>query len=342
MHKVVHLIPSLGIGGVECAAQTTLSNKPSGFLFRVQTIQPHYYPPQSFRTFIIYRFYLTIRNLTRSHPDLLIVSLWRSCIVGLIYKLLHPRLPLVVFLHFPRSVHLLDCILTNLCLLVSTEVWADSRQTLADRVPTNLSRPGRIISFVTNHIDPLPKPPHVTPDFIFWGRIHPQKCITRALSIFTQILHHYRNASFTIIGPDQGQLDLLKSLALQLKISDSVRFLGPLSFPDIYSQSAHASFFLQTSIMEGMCLSVVEAMQMGLVPVVTPVGEIQSYTQHESNSIHVTSDQSAVDHVLRLLENPGLYNQYRNNAISQWKNHRLYHQDVFSASAQLLSLANND
>ena len=40
---------------------------------------------------------------------------------------------------------------------------------------------------------------------------------------------------------------------------------------------ANASFYLQTSKFEGFAMSVVESMMMGLVPVVTPVGEIGRY-----------------------------------------------------------------
>ena len=66
-------------------------------------------------------------------PDVLIVSLWRSAIVGVLAKLLRPNLKLVVFIHNATDVHWLDFIFTRLAISLAHEVWADSQASQRSR-----------------------------------------------------------------------------------------------------------------------------------------------------------------------------------------------------------------
>ncbi|CAK8715063.1 hypothetical protein GKODMF_06645 [Candidatus Electrothrix gigas] len=120
-----------------------------------------------------------------------------------------------------------------------------------------------------------------------------------------------------------------------------VRFTGKKNFNEIKELAKNASFYLQTSILEGMAMSVVEAMQLGLVPVVTPVGEIATYCKHKKNSLLITSDQDAVEDVLNLLNNPQKYEQLRNKAIATWADKPLYSESVVQACLDIYSESNN-
>ena len=48
-----------------------------------------------------------------------------------------------------------------------------------------------------------------------------------------------------------------------------------------------------------MAFSVVEAMQLGLVPVVTAVGEIRAYCHNGQNAVRIETDEQAVEDVLQ-------------------------------------------
>lgn len=80
-----------------------------------------------------------------------------------------------------------------------------------------------------------------------------------------------------MIGPDQRERLKIEQIAKQLKLGAVVTFLGPKSQGEIASFASQVSFYLQTSVFEGIAVSVVEAMQIGLVPVVKPVGQIMRY-----------------------------------------------------------------
>jgi hypothetical protein len=55
-------------------------------------------------------------QLPGRRPDLVIVSLWRSCIVALLAKLAMPRLRLVAFLYLAAPMHLPDRLLNAAAL----------------------------------------------------------------------------------------------------------------------------------------------------------------------------------------------------------------------------------
>lgn len=330
----MHLVPYDGTGGVEIAARSMAHISDGEIVFDVAYIfagndggqgRSGIYNPLSLLK--------AAWKLVRCKPDLLIVSLWRSCIVGILFKLFSPRSHVVVFLHLPQDVHWLDAIATRLAMWISTEVWADSEATLASRAPA--TRPCRSISFVTQRLSPLPRR-QPAPEFAFWGRINAQKGLDRALGLFARIRANHPDARFRIIGPDGGALDEITNLIAGLGLSDAVKLAGERKHEEIPHAVDGASFYLQTSLTEGMAMSVVEAMQMGLVPVVTPVGEIGNYCRNGINSIVVVDEAETERRIESLLRSPEEYRDMSVSAIATWQDRRLYRDDVLSACKDIL------
>ena len=79
-----------------------------------------------------------------------------------------------------------------------------------------------------------------------------------------------------------------------------------------------------------MSMAVVEAMQLGLVPVVTNVGEISNYCRHGDNSIIVQKEQDtdSIDSILRLLNDPAKFSQMSYAAAEEWQSKATYREDV--------------
>tara|TARA_X000000950_G_C13631094_1_gene543535 strand:+ start:39 stop:608 length:570 start_codon:yes stop_codon:yes gene_type:complete len=173
------------------------------------------------------------------------------------------------------------------------------------------------------------------PYFIFWGRIKAQKGLDHALRIFSKVVKQYPDARFWIIGPDEGLLQTTQQLSKSMGLMDNVFFLGPATSAELEVYAQKATFYLQTSLYEGMAMSVVEAMQMGLVPIVTPVGEIPAYCDHSFNSLIVKSDQQVVDNVRDLLKCRKKFKNIRQNAIATWKDVPLYADSVLRACEDL-------
>ena len=334
MRKIIHLIPYDGIGGVEEAARSMVGQHREGTEFELRWLFPEvsssnqrratHNPLQILRTGI---------GIARENPDILIVSLWRAVIAGIVAKLLNRRIRLVVFIHNSKDAHRLDFLFTRLALWLADAVWSDSEASVKMRFKRPLRRPLTVISFLVNRLSPLEEDKDVAPRpiFAFWGRLAAQKNLPRALGIFARIKAQEPDAEFRIIGPDGGKEEILREKTADLEMQDAVHFLGALPFSQIPTALKGASFCLQTSDYEGMALSVTESMQMGLVPVVTPVGEIARYCQDGKNAVIIKDDEQAAQDTLALLKAPEQYQQMRSRAIQEWTKQPIYSDSIFDA-----------
>lgn len=343
MKRIVHLIPCDAIGGVEVAAKSMPTGRAGALEFERQYLVrktgtnpaagEHHGPVASLNSPRAY--WLALWRLYRHPPDLLVASLWRSALVLICLKTLRPNTQSVIFLHSAHDVHLVDRVANRIAMRISDAIWADSSVTLQRRVPSRLQSKGRVISFLLK-AGILPESREPTPNFIFWGRLNAQKGLERALNLFAAIAQRRDDARFTIIGPDGGMEENLRMQVSKLELEGKVVFKGPMQQDQIAFEAAQASFYLQTSLVEGMAMSVVEAMQAGLVPVVTPVGEVANYCQEGKNAILVRDDALATDAVLAVLSEPVRYRRMSRAAADCWQEKPLYRDDFLAAAKDLI------
>lgn len=346
MIKVVQLVPRDGIGGVESAARSMLGASGLQCEFSLVFIERKYKEKKSDGVSIPsfqsennpIAHFRALKQIISIKPDVLVCSLWRSVSTGLFLKLLRPCTKLVFFLHYPTTTHLLDRLLSSLMLSFCDAVWADSAATIASRVGSKKGSVKRVISFVTSSNPANMKQNEFAPRFVFWGRLHHQKGLDRAIKFIKMLVERGCLASYEIWGPDGGEL---KSLAVQIEnagLKNAVILKGTAS-PDNLNQIAEGNcFYLQLSRNEGMAMSVVEAMQRSLVPVVTAVGEISTYCRQGHNAIVVNDPDNpvaAVNDVISVLNDEAMYRQLQTAAYDHWAQHVLYKDDVCAAANEL-------
>lgn len=341
MRKVIHLLPYDGIGGAEVAARSMASASDPHLDFELRYIFPLVGSgTQRATTFNPLKLLSAAWEVRRAGPDLLIVSLWRSCTVGILVRLLRPRTRMVVMIHNSVDAHFLDFLFTRWAIALSQAIWADSGASIRLRFRRPPRVPVTLIPFLTQRLEAIAPPGDAPPPtFIFWGRLAPQKNLPAALELFHRILQARPEARLTLIGPDSGELAFLQASCQDRGMAHAVRFEGPLSFGHILRLVPGHAFYLQTSWYEGMAMSVVEAMQLGLVPVVTPVGEVGAYCRAGHNAVIVDDARtpaSAVAEVLRLLGNPAAYQALRHNAIETWRGKPLYGEAVMTECRRLM------
>ena len=134
MKKVIHLIPFDGIGGVESAAQTMNNVSIANIEFEIFYIFKKQVSKRNFLSSLsLKRILSSVFQLYKKKPDLVIVSLWRSCIVAILFKIIRPKTKIVLFLHYPHHYHLADMFFTKIALYICDSVWADSSDTLHSR-----------------------------------------------------------------------------------------------------------------------------------------------------------------------------------------------------------------
>lgn len=332
MLKVFHLVPYDAVGGVEVAAKSIVDGRYGELFFSRLYVADRTRGENENQPVVYFR---ALRRILSLKPDLLIASLWRSCVILIFFKILCPRSRTVTFLHSACTVHWPDFIVNYFSMWLSDEIWADSQTTLAARVPKRWQRKGRVISFLVDRVPSYSKK-SPSPHFVYWGRLNAMKGLGRAIEVFSHIQNHYPHASLSIIGPDDGMKSTLENKIRGAGVAN-VEFLGSMERVDIFAYSQRCSFYLQTSLDEGMAMSVVEAMQLGLIPVVTPVGEISRYCQDGHNAVLVEDDMNAVATVLRLLDDPEDYLRLSKNAVATWQDKPVYRDDVLEACRHVLA-----
>lgn len=344
--RAVHVIPYDGIGGVESAARSLKPGLHDGILFSKYFISNKQYRADnefdsagSFESENDPRAYLHAAAAIRKlRPGIVIASLWRSCMVAILLKFLSRDIQLVTFVHSAFDVHLADKFFNRLAMMLSSEVWVDSQATLQARVPKRLHNRAHIISFlIERHFEPVFQDPQ--PNFVFWGRLHGQKGLMNALELFSCIKATFPQAKYDIIGPDGGERKRLEQQIRRLGLETAVRLRGPMSRADIFNVAHRCSFYLQTSLQEGMAMSVMEAMQLGLVPIVAPVGEIGRYCQDGKNAILIYDDAAAtVGKIGELMTNRELYKSIARAGFDTWNTRPLYRDDVIAGCKRILQM----
>jgi glycosyltransferase involved in cell wall biosynthesis len=115
-----------------------------------------------------------------------------------------------------------------------------------------------------------------------------------------------------------------------------VQFTGPLPYDAIATHAESASFYLQASLTEGMALSVVEAMQMGLIPAVRPAGEIARYARDGQSAVFLSGDARAdAARIMALIDAPDDAAAMARAARAEWAEAPLYRDAVLAACAAL-------
>ncbi len=333
MKRILYLIPLDGTGGVEVAAQTLKDLNEKNFKFDVK-----YIFQKKSEIFNILKILESFRSVIIDNPDILIVSLWRAALVGILVKIFRPKIKIVLFIHSEKDTHFFDFIVTRLALLSCQEVWFDSNASSKNRFKFLFKKLNKfILSFNLRNIE---RKKHGfrknTPNFIYWGRISKDKGLYRAIEIFEGILKYFPKATFKIIGSHQFDYEEINQYCADRKLTNSVHFYDEMEFEDIEKLANDSSFYLQTSKFEGFAMSVVESMMMGLVPVVTPVGEIGRYC-NSKNSIMVYSNMEAIRDVVLVLRNNNNFSQMSDLATQTWDGTIFYKESVIKNCNRLIN-----
>lgn len=342
--RVLHFIPQDGIGGAEIAARSATRDPASGVhvhaLFNgLYTGEGAYANPQLTGNPTRFAFSPAsiagaLQMVDAIDPQVLVFSLWRTAGAFLACKLRHPGRKFVTFVHNERIANRVDYHLTEWMKRGSDEIWVDSQATLDARLSADEQRRARIISLRLDRPDAPPRA-DPAPEFVYWGRLAEQKRIDRAVALFARIAAARPDARLTLIGPDHGVRGKLEAQAASLGVAGQVSFHGPAGQDDIARMAQNARFFLQLSDHEGMAMGVVEALQLGLVPVVTPVGQMGVYCRDGENGLIYRDEADAAGRVLALLGDPARYAAMSAAAVTTFADVPIYVEDVMRAAREL-------
>ena len=160
-----------------------------------------------------------------------------------------------------------------------------------------------ISNFVETEKFRFQKRESLRPIFLSNRNFEPHYQVADVLRAFSLIQKKICNAHLMLIGSGHQEADLKKLAAeLQLKNVEFVGRVEPNMMPEYYNKS---DIYLNSSIVDNMPLSIIEAFCCGLPVVTTNAGGIPYIVEHERNGLVVNvNDYSALaDAATRLLEN---------------------------------------
>ncbi|GGM77314.1 hypothetical protein GCM10010967_06150 [Dyadobacter beijingensis] len=295
-NKLLYILHDIQIGGVEVALLSAVPELSKRFDLKIMVLgsidanmTSHLTPAEKacFHTFDsplgLYpiTIFKMIGFIRRFAPDMLICSLWRASLLGIITKSLRPETRFVSFVHNTAFFHRLDRIFTQTAIRKADAVFTDSRAT-ADFVKASFKPaiPVNVISFFITEspeIKTAPALDHRTIRFMFLGRINPVKNLPLAIDTIQYLSDRGYDATLDIYGRDDGMLATVNDYIRARQLEDRIQFRGEVNSSQKLEAFKNHHFLIQLSANEGMAMSVAEAIQNGLVCFVTAVGEIPNY-----------------------------------------------------------------
>ena len=325
--KVIHVVPKKTIGGVEVAACSLADSPPENFDVKVKFVSEG--DNSLLNPFLHLK---TILYLWGENPDVVVSSLWWTSFSTIPYRIIKKH-KLILFLHSQKRAHLVDFFFTFLQGKFADCFFADSEATIKGNSRLINKKRVEKISFLTRRF--FVNNPRVAsgdhPVFVYWGRLSKIKKIDTAIDLFSVILSRFKNSKFYIYGPDFGEKNRLLNIVGRRGMAGNVFFYDAVDHEYISEVAHQADFYLQLSEHEGMAMSVIEAMQLGLVPVVTPVGEIPEYCQHLKNSIIYRSHHQAVADICNVWNDAIKFAEVSDNATKEWLGAPLYRESFVDA-----------
>ena len=148
-----------------------------------------------------------------------------------------------------------------------------------------------------------------------------------AIEILHEIKKKFPKCSLTMIGPDKGLLDEMKTLAQTLGVTDSLTITGPIANEKLYTYYQSHKVYLNTTSYESFGVAVIEAAACGVPIVSSNVGELPFIWEDEYN-ILLVDNFTAKDFckpIIRLFENEELCEKLSLNGRSNaekfnWEN----------------------
>lgn len=244
------------------------------------------------------KFLKNLIKLVNGGAEKVIVSLWKSVPIGLLISKICSA-NYISFIHSETTFHFLDYIFTWISIKFSNVVFADSITTKAV-VARRYSVKVPIIA-VPHYLgcDERPKiysksfMEKNTIEFVYAGRISKEKNIEKTIDFLKELEKYGRSFTFNIYGPRSSYCDRIQEYFKSQKfINGHLRYHGLLTREKLLIEIKKYDIYVQTSPNEGMAISVLDAMSVGMVCLVVPSGEIRRYGQHMKNIVAFDKDNN--------------------------------------------------
>ena len=140
-------------------------------------------------------------------------------------------------------------------------------------------------------------------------------------------------ASLDIYGPDNGTLPEILQLISSSQLTNVISYKGVCDVTQVEAVLSQYDAFVLMSDYEGMSISTVQAMEIGLLCFLRNVGEIANYGENMVNSVILKSEQpddwqEFIENSVNVLNNQTLQKTILSNSTAKFANQLTYTQDI--------------
>lgn len=153
-------------------------------------------------------------------------------------------------------------------------------------------------------------------DLVYVGTFHRVKRLDLLMQTLAQVRRQRPQTNLLMVG-DGPERAALESLVCDLGLQEAVSFVGRQDFGDLPRFYGDARVFVMTSQSEGLPMSMIEAMSMGLPVIVPAVGDIEEIAKHQQNALIFPAfdTEACANAIVTLLEDRDLYQRLRAGAL---------------------------
>lgn len=177
----------------------------------------------------------------------------------------------------------------------------------------------------------------LSPKIIWMRSFHPIYNPQMALDAFAIVKREVPNATLVMAGVDKGLEANIKRSAVEMGLSEAVRFPGFLDEAAKRKEFSDADIYINTNRIDNMPVSVVEACAMGVPVVATDVGGLAHLISHSKDGLLVKDDDpnEMAAAILSLLNDPQLAQSISDNGRrlaerSDWTSVRECWEELFA------------
>ena len=256
---------------------------------------------------VAFRLYDLIKELK---TQVLICSLFHPTILGRFIGRLTKTPVIVNWEHSVSFGGILRVLLNKITTPFSDKILCDSKRVETElkkrlHLPDNLTKVIPIGGIDLAQYHYRKRKVHPTVEVGSIGSLREPKGYTYLVEAAKMVLEERDNVNFSIVG-DGSEFNNLQNLIREFDLSEKVKLLGFRS--DIPNMLSKWDIYLQPSLWEGLCITVVEAMASGLPIVATNVGGIPESVVDGYNGFLVPprDPEALAAKILELIDKPDL------------------------------------
>lgn len=346
--KLLYILHDVQIGGVEVALLSAIPDLNRKYEVRILALgkvseqiisnltdeEKKVFHSFDFKLYIYpFLIFKLLRFISNFNPDIMICSLWRASLLGTIVKRLQKKIYFISFIHSSGFAHSFDRFFSAKAIANADKILTDSVAT-SSFVISNFKpqAPVQVISFCTT---PSPDQKTIPPldtnevKFLFLGRLNRVKNLPLTVDAIAYLRSRNMNVTLDIYGKDDGERDGLEKQIENLNLANFIHFKGEIYAAEKLKIFKQYNFLIQLSSREGMAMSVAEAMQNGMVCVVTPVGEISNYATDMETAIFIDISSpekwtQSLDKVEAVINDEAIYNRISDDSYEKFRNVKTY------------------